>query len=236
MSEINIQIGKQIRTFRKMRKLTLDQLSDRIHKSKSTISKYERGEISVDIETLYEIADALQIHVEQLLYYRDSKRTVISSQDTIPTFFRGISQFYSYLYDGRSKSIIRCVFDVLSETENHKYKIMMYMNYKNFENYQDCENTYWGYIEHYDALTRISLINHDTPMEKASVQILASYLDSDTKWGLFNGFSSRPMMPIAIKMLFSKTRLKENFALIDQLKVSRDDIRLLKLYNMLSTT
>jgi len=236
MSEINIQIGKQIRTFRKMRKLTLDQLSDRIHKSKSTISKYERGEISVDIETLYEIADALQIHVEQLLYYRDSKRTVISSQDTIPTFFRGISQFYSYLYDGRSKSIIRCVFDVLSETENHKYKIMMYMNYKNFENYQDCENTYWGYIEHYDALTRISLINHDTPMEKASVQILASYLDSDTKWGLFNGFSSRPMMPIAIKMLFSKTRLKEDFALIDQLKVSRDDIRLLKLYNMLSTT
>ena len=63
-----------------------------------------------------------------------------------------------------------------------------------------------------------------------------SYQDSDTKWGLFNGFSSRPMMPIAIKMLLSKTRLKEDEELVRQLKVSKEDVRLLKLYNMLSVT
>ena len=131
---------------------------------------------------------------------------------------------------------MRCVFDVLSETEDHRYKIMMYMNYKDFQNYQNCENTYYGYIEHYDAMTHITLTNQDTPMEKASVQVLASYLDSDTKWGLFNGFSSRPMMPIAIKMLLSKTRLKEDEDRIRLLKVSREDVRLLKLYNMLSVT
>ena len=73
-------------------------------------------------------------------------------------------------------------------------------------------------------------------MEKASVQILASYLDSDTKWGLFNGFSSRPMMPIAAKMLLSKKPLEENAELIRQLKISKNDIRLLKLYNMLPVT
>ena len=32
MSEISIQIGNRIRTFRKKRKMTLDDLSDRIHK------------------------------------------------------------------------------------------------------------------------------------------------------------------------------------------------------------
>lgn len=85
-------------------------------------------------------------------------------------------------------------------------------------------------------MTHITLTNQDTPMEKASVQVLASYLDSDTKWGLFNGFSSRPMMPIAIKMLLSKTRLKEDEDRIRLLKVSREDVRLLKLYNMLSVT
>ncbi|MGN0158608.1 MAG: helix-turn-helix domain-containing protein [Brotaphodocola sp.] len=235
MSEISTQIGNRIRTFRKMRGMTLDSLSDSIHKSKSTISKYEKGEIAVDIETLYEIADAIQVHVEQLLYC-PPKRVTLSSNSSSPAFFSGVSQFYSYLFDGRSNHIIRCVFDVLSETAEHQYKIMMYMNYKDFQNYQNCENTYWGYIEHYDAMTHISLTNQDTPMEKASVQILASYLDSDTKWGLFNGFSSRPMMPIAIKMLLSKTRLKEDAELLQQLKVSKDDIRLLKLYNMLSVT
>jgi hypothetical protein len=125
---------------------------------------------------------------------------------------------------------------VLSEAENHKYKLMMYMNFQDYEHYQDCENTYWGYIEHYDALTVIQVTNQDTPMEKATAQILATYLDSNTKWGLFNGFSSRPMMPIAVKMLFSKTKLKEDDALLEQLKVSKEDIRLLKLYNMLSVT
>ena len=44
------------------------------------------------------------------------------------------------------------------------------------------------------------------------------------------------MMPIAIKMLLSKTRLKEDEELIRQLKVSKEDVRLLKLYNMLSVT
>jgi transcriptional regulator with XRE-family HTH domain len=235
MSEVSLQIGNQIRTFRKKRNMTLHELSDVIHKSKSTISKYEKGEIAIDIETLYEIADALQVHVEQLLYC-PPKRTLISSKSSSPAFFNEVSQFYSYLYDGRSNSLIRCVFDVLSETEGYQYKVMMYMNFKNYDNYQNCENTYWGYIEHYDALTNIRLTNQDTPMEKASVQILASYLDSDTKWGLFNGFSSRPMMPIAVKMLFSKVRQKEDSAFIQQLKVSKDDIRLLKLYNMMSVT
>lgn len=231
MSELTMEIGKRIRNFRKMRKMTLDELSLIICKSKSTISKYEKGEIAMDVETLYEVADALHIHVEQLFYTRP-KRTAIMPSKT-PTFFSGVSQFYSYLFDGRSNQLIRCVFDVLSKTEENQYKVMMYMNFKDYHSYQNCENTYWGYIEHYDALTNISLTNQDSPIEKASVQILASYLTSDTKWGLFNGFSSRPMMPIAVKMLFSKEVLKEDTALIQELKVSKDDIRLLKLYNML---
>lgn len=108
------------------------------------------------------------------------------------------------------------------------------MNFLDHDRYKNCENTYRGYIEHFDALTNIQLTNQDSPMEKASVQILASYLSSETKWGLFNGFSSRPMMPIAAKMLLSRSRLPEDEALIRQLKISREDIRLLKLYNMFS--
>ena len=110
------------------------------------------------------------------------------------------------------------------------------MNFKDYETYQNCENTYWGYMEHFDALTNIILTNQDSPMEKASIQILAPYLDTDTKWGLFNGFSSRPMMPIATKILISKKRLAEDDNLINSLKISKEDIRLLKLYNMMSVT
>ena len=94
MSQINQEIGKKIRIFRKMRNLTLDELALKIYKSKSTISKYEKGEIAIDIETLYDIADALMINVEQLLYVENN--IPLSSQSLqIPSFFDGISQFLS---------------------------------------------------------------------------------------------------------------------------------------------
>ncbi|MDF2617339.1 MAG: transcriptional regulator [Sedimentibacter sp.] len=235
MSEISTEIGNKIRNFRKKRKMTIEELSKMINKSKATVSKYEKGEIVIDIETLYDISTALQVHVEQLLYCK-TERTKITVPGKNPAFFSGLSQFYSYIYDGRANRIIRCVFDVLSEAGESGYKVMMYMNFKDYSNYQNSENTYWGYIEHYDALTNIFMKNQDTPMEQVTVSILASFLDSDTKWGLFFGISSRPMMPIAVKMLFSKKILKEDESLIKQLKVSKEDIRLLKLYNMLSVT
>ncbi len=235
MAEISIEIGKRIRNFRKTRNLTLDEMSNIICKSKSTISKYEKGEIAVDIETLYELADALHIHVEQLLYCNPQKSPYHTSA-SCPSFFNGISQFFSYVFDGRTNRMIQCVFDLLSEVEPNRYKIIMYMNFSDYNRYQHCENTYCGYIEHYDAVTNIELVNQYMPMEKASVQILASHLDSDTKWGLWNGLSSRPMMPIATKMLFSKILLKEDALLLKQLKISKEDIRLLRLYNMFSVT
>jgi transcriptional regulator with XRE-family HTH domain len=235
MSEINVEIGKKIHSFRKKKNMTLEALSRIVYKGKSTLSKYEKGEIAIDVATLYDLADALGIHVEQLLYCRPD-RVNINPRSNNPVFFQGISQFYSYLFDGRANRLIRCVFDVLSESEENQYKIMMYMNFADYDAYQNCETTYWGYMEHYDAITNIMLTNQDSPMEKASAHILASYLDSDTKWGLFKGISSRPIMPIAIKMLFSTHRLTEDPELYRQLKVSKEDIRLLKLYNMLSVT
>ena len=232
VSEVNKRVGEKIRNFRKVRKLTLGSLSEAIHKSVSTLSKYEKGEIPIDVETLYEIADALKVDVESLMLIR-KRNPLLATSSTSPTLFDGARRFYSYIFDGRNNSILRSVFDVGAEIYPGQNKIMMYMNFRDFNKYQVCETTYWGYMEHFDALTHISLTNEDSPIEKASVQILASYLDSDLKWGLWNGLSSRPVMPIATKMLLSKNILKEDDALVAKLKINKDDVRLLRLYNML---
>lgn len=235
MTEISTSIGCTIRSFRKKKKMTIVELASKINKSKSTISKYEKGEIVIDIETLYDIANALETHIHQLLYYTQ-KLVNPDHQVPIPAFFNNMAKFYSYIYDGRIGKIIKCAFDVTTHCETNRYNIMMYMNFNDYENYYICENTYYGYIEHHDALTNIVLHNKDTKMEQVTISILASFLDSDTKWGLFTGVSSRPMMPIAFKMLFSKKRLVENDDLFHQLKMSKEDIRLLRIYNALSVT
>ena len=231
MSEVSRQIGKRIRYFRQSRKMTLEELASVIYKSKSTLSKYEKGEISIDVETLYILADALHVHVEQLLH----TRSVISSapeREIRPHFFQGLSHFYAYWFDGRNGKLNRSAFDVFSQLDTNKYKIALYMNCADLEHYQRAKNTYWGYLEHFDALSVIELTHQSNPMEKASIQILASFLDADTKWALWNGVSSRPMMPVALKMLFSKKTLKEDAELLQQLKISKEDIRLMKHYNM----
>lgn len=212
--------------------MTLGDLAERIHKSPSAVSKYEHGGVSLDVGTLYDIAEALGVGIELLLYVPENPK-VVHTASGIPAFFSGKSHFYAYLFDGRVNQVIRCAFDILDEAGDHEYGIAMYMNFADYAAYQDCETSYRGTIHHYDALTNILLTNRENPIEQASVQILASYLDAETKWGLFNGLSSRPMMPVATKMLLSTTRLKETPELIRDLKISKNDIRMLRLYNML---
>lgn len=233
--DINSEIGKKIKYYRKIKKITLEDLSKKIYKSVSTISKYENGLIKIDVESLYLIAHAFDININNLLYIED-EYVLDDSKDFLPAFFNNTAKFYSYFYDGRINKVVKSKLNIVSKINNNTYKVLMYMNYTDSQHYQICENTYTGIIEHFDAKSNILLTNKDTPMEKATIQILASYLDEETKWGLWNGFSSRPMMPVSFKMFFSKRELKINKELENHLKMSREDIKFLKLYNMLSTT
>ena len=61
MEQVNLYVGAQIRRYRKNRQMTLQQLADRIHKSRASVSKYETGEVSLDIVTLTEIARVLEV-------------------------------------------------------------------------------------------------------------------------------------------------------------------------------
>ena len=235
MENLAYEIGKKIKIFRNKKKMTVQELADAICKSKATISKYENGQIAIDILTLYDIARALGVHVEQVLYSEPESSDNLKSGD-IPSFFRNLMRFYVYFFDGRNKGIIRSVIDVLSKAEDNSYKVMMYMNIYDYEHYQNCENTYWGFLRHYDVLSCLNVTNNDMPMEQVMINILAPSLDTPTKWGLFTGISARPLMPVATKVLVSKKILAETPKLVSDLHISKEDIRLLKLYNMLPVT
>jgi len=235
MNEINQIIGQKIRAFRKGKGLTIDDLGQLIFKSKATVSKYENGAISIDIVTLYQIADALNVTIDQLIHYREAYGQPLSHESPI-TSFKNATRYYTYNYDGRNSRLIRSVIDINGELTDKCYQTMMYMNIKNYDHYQECENTYIGYTSHYDTLTSMSLKNQSTPIENITINILATFVESEVKWGLFSGVSFRPFMPVATKILLSKKPVEENKAFIQELKISKEDIRLLKIFNMFSVT
>ena len=95
MSDLTEHIGQRIRLYRRNKGLTLEALAERIHKSKSSVSKYESGDIAVDIETLYEIASALDLDLWRLLDMDQPHRSPFPTQ--IPTgFFARVNHFYMY--------------------------------------------------------------------------------------------------------------------------------------------
>ena len=61
MGSFSYHVGQRIKKYRKSRGYTIEQFSAMINKSKATLSKYENGTITIDIETLYDIAQALNI-------------------------------------------------------------------------------------------------------------------------------------------------------------------------------
>jgi len=230
--KIEEDIGSKIKYFRKLKKMSLDELALAISKSKPTLSKYENGKIIIDILTLYDIADALDIDITQLLYTKP-KKILLSPEHFVPGFFQNLSQFFMYYYDGRINQTIPCVCDILQPLETNVYKVMLYMNFQDFDHYKTCENTYCGKLKHFDALSSIILENQDVEMDHYQISIPMPSLNLPTKWGLSYGISSRPLMPTAAKTLISKTLLEITPQLQQDLKISKEDIRLLKLYNML---
>ena len=227
------ETGSRIRYYRKAREMTLDQLAQMVCKSRSCVSKYENGQIAVDLPTLYDIAEALGVRVTQLLALPPARRAA-GAPGQVPAFFAGLDRFYIYAYDGRSRIMLRCVVDVLEQISSRAFRVQMYMNVDSFERYQLCESVYEGTLSHFDALSLLSLQNPHMRMDHYQVGIPRPYLDGPVKWGLTFGVFSRVLMPTASKVLLAKAPQEETAEFIKGLRLTKEDIRLLKQYNMLT--
>lgn len=235
MSAYTEYIGNRIRIFRKSRGWSMEKLGEKICKSTGAIAKYETGRISVDIETLHDIAGALGVDLEQLILYTEKVKSE-EAEDLVPAFFAGISRLYMYIFDGRNQTLSRSVIEIGSKEKARTYRANLYMGFRDYDRYQICENTYTGFIYHFDSLSRMIFQNRDTPMEQYTVNILSSFLNGPYKWALNYGLSFRPFMPIAIKALITKEPAQETKDFIESLHVSKEDIRLFKQYNMMTVT
>ena len=61
-------IAKNIRLLRTAQNMTQDQLAERLHVTRQTVSNYETGKSQPDIDTIVRLAEALQTDPNTLLY------------------------------------------------------------------------------------------------------------------------------------------------------------------------
>lgn len=76
--------------------------------------------------------------------------------------------------------------------------------------------------------------NQHMKMDHYQIGIPSPYMNAPVKWGLAFGISSRPLMPTSTKILLAKVPQQETSEFEKSLRLSKEDIRLMKLYNMLT--
>lgn len=109
--DYNVQIGKNIRTYRKLQHMTQQELADKLHKSLACISKYEKGIVSLDIYTLHEIAGILGLPLQMLLPKDDEPGLSNQAAAQLPDFFRR-SPIYAYCIRSNRNEIVAMAIDV----------------------------------------------------------------------------------------------------------------------------
>lgn len=235
MSDIKQYVGNRIKTLRKEQKLTLQQLADMIHKSRATVSKYENGEISIDIETLQDIAAALDTEVNIIADYRSKKSTIVPQ----PVDISGKSPFYQadrlyfYYFDGRSNRLKDGVIDInRKDTDMGQHDASFHISYVTADG-RSSKNYYSGKAVYSDMLMRFSFVNQYNTLEEDLLYIFNPLEPRDFTEGLLCGISSADLMPCAFKCIVTLTPQPLDDKLKQHLLITPQELRRWQKLNML---
>jgi transcriptional regulator with XRE-family HTH domain len=111
--ELSLFIGNNIRKYRLEHHLTQDQLAEKIGISTSFCANLERGKKSMSIMTLRDIADALEIRVDCLLYEKNTETRTMN----IEALLNGKPESFIISIE---KMIRVCISEFLKDTEKDK--------------------------------------------------------------------------------------------------------------------
>lgn len=235
MNKISLHIGDRIRMYRKARGLTLQQLADMIHKSRASVSKYENGEITLDVETLCEIARVLMVSPGQLMDIQPALPKTAETAFHIPAkspFFQA-KRLYFYFYDGRYKRLKDGIIYIY-ERENApgNYEATLSISAVTPAG-RSSEIYYTGKVVYSDMLIRFSFVNQCNALEEDLLYIFNPLEIRDSTVGLLCGISSADLMPCAFKCLVTLTPQEHTENFKQQLLITKKELQKWQKLNML---
>ena len=228
LSALTENIGARIRMYRKLNGCSLADFSKAINKSRSTISKYEHGEITIDIETLCEIAAFFHVPVASLL-----GEGVCATEEkvSVPAFFDA-DIYYLYLYNGVRRELQRGVLEVNRDTGSAS----LYLYFSDFEHYRDCSFLCQGQI--HVSTNNISFTLETYSSNDSTVHLCFYHPIRQNETQLIGLVSSQmfPASPMCTKCILSKHQLTESPALIEFLRFSKGEIASIKKDNIVTVS
>lgn len=220
---INEKVGQNIRKYRLAHNYTLKDLSALVHKSCSTLSKYEKGTIPITVDTVEEFAEVFQLPPAHLLSTAQDARAEITQKDIL---FR----YYMYSYDGKRKRILKSIIEEFSTSDPEISSIQLFYDVEHIENFEKCAVIYAGESTKFGPWKNYHLKNKAHLHEEIWMCTLDTFSQQNRKSGILSGVSQLTMAPTSRKILTSPEILKDS-EIMNELTISKDDIQLIKKYN-----
>lgn len=226
---VNKIIGNNIKKYRTAYHLTLKDLSERLHKSISTVSKYENGEISLDLPTFLEIAQTFHLSPSILL----SGVCVIPSDNE--TKAEKSETLYMYTYSGPEKEIIQSLIETFpSDTGETIWQAHMYNDIKDFRKPGECNGFYTGTYTKNGFIGTYILNNQVSVSEHVLISCVKNLVNPNQQVGLVSGLSNYTMLPVTFKTILSSVEITDRRLLTDHLLFTKEDFKIMKQYHYIS--
>jgi transcriptional regulator with XRE-family HTH domain len=220
------KLREQIQIYRKAANISLEELGRRINKSKATVWKYENGLIDMDVNSMFEIAAALNISVSHLIDSlfpdADAQRDHSPADDPARCLFM-------YSFDGYKRKIGRSAIRV--STRFHEASL--FYRLESFDRLDGCRDFYTGNVTTVAPYMNFSFSNVNNDFESLFIVAKEPFKKQRIMKGLLTGISYKVFQPLSFKVLLSEKELAEDSGLETWLKFTKDELSDLRRHNAL---
>lgn len=226
---ISEQIGSKIRMYRRLKRLSQEELAARIYKSKSVLSKYELGQANLDVSTLCAIASALGVAPANLLDIPEqesgapaSSRFGIFQNDTV------------YLMSSiKNQKFWRGVL-TLGDGPDGQTSVRFYSMISSYTDIDRCRAVYQGILHSFPTNTAMLLSNVNDPTDMTRIFVYTRKGNYHICPGLLVQFAYIDNVPCVVKTILSDVPLRENTFTEEALTINKDEFTLSRRSNVIS--
>lgn len=218
---INKALGHRIRALRKSAGYKLVTFARELHRGKSVVSKYERGEVSIDITTLKQIADVLGISISALLAdIGEPGVNLFTGAGTVPED-GSYETMYMYMYAAHRgrPTICRNVAHIYDNS------VSIYAELADERRIEDYKSFYHGIVHRETSFVRGLLTNPVIEHDIVMFEYQPPLKKRDYFYGFFCTLSIGHYFPFATKALFSYAPIDDDAWIIDHLRITAYDTR-----------
>lgn len=211
-------LSKNLKHYRKLRDFTLDELGNKIHKSKATVSKYEKCEIIPDILTILEICNALNINLSQLV--------PLSIQTPKSSIINPFQSDKLYLYYYTENKLILSILEL--QIEENSILTKFYNGVKNINHYKtDSCYYYEGILQSDKIIGYVNLCNPASPenlLEKIQISFTIPWSKKIQVTNFFILGLTPNSLPVVKKGIMSTSPIKKLTPYKNDLHITKSDL------------